>query len=175
MFRGRFGAFLAILILAGVAVLAARLDPMPAVLGGLARASDGDSFRLGDERVRLLGIDAPELDQTCTDAAGRDWSCGREASRRLAALLAAGSVNCAPDGHDQYGRILASCSVRGADIARTMVEEGLAVSSGDYFGEEGQARRAGKGIWAGSFDSPKAWRDLQKGVMPWDWIFELLQ
>lgn len=162
-------------MLAGAALLAAWLDSGPPAFSGTGRASDGDSFRLGDERVRLLGIDAPELDQTCTDANGADWSCGRSASRRLAALLAGGRVACDPEGHDQYGRVLAVCSVAGVDIGRTMVEEGLAMASGRYFGEEGAARSARRGIWEGRFDSPRAWRDRQNGGAPWDWIFDWLQ
>ena len=30
-----------------------------------AEVVDGDGFRLGSERIRLGGIDAPELDQEC--------------------------------------------------------------------------------------------------------------
>ena len=49
---------------------------------------DGDSLRNGSEQIRLVGIDAPELRQTCRDAQGREWSCGRAAKARLAELVA---------------------------------------------------------------------------------------
>jgi len=173
--RARFGAILIILLLLGAAFVAARLDATPAAVGGRARVSDGDSFRLGDDRIRLIGLDAPELDQTCSDANGRDWACGREASRRMAALLAQGPVECAPEGHDRYGRLLASCTVAGTDLGRTMVEEGLAIASGRYWLEERAARSAGRGLWAGSFDSPRAYREQRESAPFWDWIFQVLQ
>lgn len=158
-FRGRFGAVLAIILLGGAAAVAAWLDPAPPPIAGNARASDGDSFRLGDERVRLLGIDAPEYAQTCDDHNGWQWPCGRTARDRMAQLLKSGKVDCRPEDHDQYGRLLAVCTVGGKDIAATMVAEGLAISSGRYWGEEQSARSASKGIWAGGFDTPRHWRD----------------
>lgn len=158
------------LVLAGIAVLIAALEPPMAPLAGRARVSDGDSFRLGDDRVRLLGIDAPELAQECDSADGSLWSCGRVARDRMAQLLAAGAVDCWPEGHDQYGRALATCSVSGLDLGGTMVAEGLAVSSGGYWTEEAAARREGLGIWTGSFDSPRNWREdhaRPQGLSAW--------
>ena len=34
---------------------------------------DGDSMRADGEEIRLLGIDAPELRQTCRDQHGKGW------------------------------------------------------------------------------------------------------
>jgi len=131
---------------------------MPPV-DGVARVSDGDSFRLGDERIRLLGLDAPELSQNCDSETGGQWPCGRAARNRMADLLASGPVICQPDGRDQYGRLLATCRIQGQDIAATMVAEGLAIASGDYWTQEADARRDRQGIWAGSFETPRDWRD----------------
>ncbi|MGG2475553.1 thermonuclease family protein, partial [Rhizobium sp. BR5] len=39
---------------------------------------DGDTLSKGSERFRLLGIDAPELAQTCLRG-GESWPCGAEA------------------------------------------------------------------------------------------------
>lgn len=147
------------LILGGVAVLAAALDPPLPPLAGTARASDGDSFRLGDDRIRLLGIDAPELAQDCDTANGGKWACGRMARNRMAALLSGGSVDCQPEDRDQYDRLLATCRIGNTDIAAVMVAEGLAIASGGYAAQEAVARRQGLGIWAGGFDTPRDWRD----------------
>lgn len=150
---------LAIAILAVLALVAAALDRPPPPVSGHARASDGDSFRLGEDRIRLLGLDAPELAQDCTDAGGQAWPCGRVARDRMAQLLAAGPADCRPEDVDQYDRLLATCRVGGRDLGSVMVAEGLAVSSGRYWTEEAAARSRGLGIWSGDFDAPRSWRD----------------
>ena len=147
---------LAIIVLAGLAVVAAWLDPPPPPVAGNARVSDGDSFRLGEDRVRLLGLDAPELAQQCDTAEGAKWACGRSARNRMAALLASGPLACRPESKDQYGRLLARCTLKGRDLGAIMVGEGLAIS---YGAEESAAREQRLGIWAGGFDTPRDWRD----------------
>jgi endonuclease YncB( thermonuclease family) len=158
VFFGRRGTILAILVLAAVALVASWLDtPLPPVAGS-GRASDGDSFRLGEDRVRLLGLDAPELAQDCAGANGARWPCGRVARDRMAGLLASGALDCRPEGRDRYDRLLARCAVDGMDLGATLVAEGLAVSAGDYWDEQNAARNARRGIWAGGFDTPADWR-----------------
>lgn len=39
-------------------------------LTGPARIVDGDSIEVGGTKIRLYGIDAPELDQSCKDRVG---------------------------------------------------------------------------------------------------------
>jgi endonuclease YncB( thermonuclease family) len=165
---------LAIVILAGAGLLAALLDQPPPPVAGQARVSDGDSLRLGDVRIRLLGLDAPELAQDCDAADGRSWPCGRAARDRLAVLLAAGAVDCRPEDTDQYGRLLATCTVAGQDLGAVMVSEGLAISSGRYWTEEAAARQLLAGIWAGGFDTPRDWRDdhaRPQGAFGWLPVF----
>ena len=151
-------------------MVAARLDSLPPVAGS-ARASDGDSFRLGEDRVRLLGLDAPELAQLCTRSDGSDWPCGRAARDRMAALLSSGPVDCIPEDKDQYGRLLATCILQGGDLGVVMVEEGLAISTGRYWTEEAAARADGRGIWQGGFDAPRDWRDDHpRSGGAWGWL-----
>lgn len=166
------GAVLAVLILAAVALLAARLDPEPGQLSGQARISDGDSFHLGEERIRLLGIDAPELAQTCKTRRGGDWPCGRVARDRLSALIRSGTLACDAEGRDKYRRILATCRVDGRDIAKAMVADGLAVSSDSYWLEQQTAKAKRLGLWQGDFQQPRAWRDRQVDQKsdPWSWL-----
>ncbi len=136
-------------------------DDLPqSPLSGTARAVDGDTLRLGAERVRLHGLDAPELQQSCRDGADLSWDCGIEARRRLAELLAVGEARCELRDRDRYGRLVATCRVDGRDVAEPLLEEGLAVADGPlgYEGLASRARRAGRGIWAGTFDQPAAWR-----------------
>lgn len=157
-----------------LAVVAAWLDPAPPPVAGRARVADGDSFVLDDTRIRLLGLDAPELNQECSDAAGQPWPCGRAARDRLAALLGDSDIHCIPEDTDRFGRLLARCTSRGDDPGARMVAEGLALSSGGYWREEAEARAARKGIWAGNFERPADWRDDHprgQGMLGWlgDW------
>lgn len=162
---------LAIVILGVLALVAAALDRPPPPVAGLGRASDGDSFRLGADRIRLLGLDAPELAQDCTAADGRNWPCGRAARDRMASLLAAGPADCRPEDIDQYQRLLATCTVAGHDLGATMVSEGMAVSAGRYWSEEAAARSDRLGIWAGDFDAPRDWRgDHPRPQGAWGWL-----
>lgn len=178
LLRGPFGWALTIVLFAGAAWLAVQTDPGGGAVAGRARAVDGDTLRMGSERIRLLGIDAPELGQDCTDANGRTWACGKRARDRLAALIAGQDVTCAADGHDKYGRVLAACTVKGRDLAAAMVTEGLAVGDDGYLLEQSKARLAGAGIWAGTFVQPRAWRDRHRhaegddGLL--DWLRTLL-
>jgi endonuclease YncB( thermonuclease family) len=127
------------------------------------RAVDGDTLHAGSEHIRLVGIDAPEKQQTCRDARGQAYACGTAATERLAALVAIGRVSCAAQGHDRYGRTLAVCSTAEVDdVGRALVREGLAVSymdrDGRYMTAETAARDEGLGLWRGAFERPADWR-----------------
>lgn len=122
---------------------------------------DGDTLRTGGKDIRLLGIDAPELSQTCVDERGRPWACGREAHTRLRAFVMSGWLECKSSGADRYGRTLATCAAEGvADVGEAMVRAGYAVSfmSSHYWLAELDARWNRRGIWRGTFDRPQAWR-----------------
>jgi endonuclease YncB( thermonuclease family) len=176
---GRWGGvrrpagLLPILALLAVAALAlSRWQPDTSPLGGHASAVDGDTLRLGSVRVRLVGLDAPELDQTCTRADGTEWSCGMEAKAFLAAALRHGDVDCARQGRDVYGRTLATCSVGGADIGAAIVGAGWAIDDGGYASAATAARAQNLGIWSSSFDRPSVWRRDHGTGWPgiWEWI-----
>jgi endonuclease YncB( thermonuclease family) len=128
------------------------------------RAADGDSFAIDTRKLRLYGIDAPELKQTCTDAAGNQWQCGTASHGALIALLAQPGLTCQADVQDRFGRSLATCQTSAAaDIAATQVRSGMAVSAEfngmrEYGREEDEARAAKRGIWQGRFDDPQSWR-----------------
>jgi endonuclease YncB( thermonuclease family) len=163
------------------AFVAARLDPLPPRFTGEARAADGDSLRVGSDRVRLLGIDAPELDQICWTGEGAEWPCGRDAREAMTALLEAGSISCRTEGADKYGRFLARCEVGGVDIAEAIVRQGFAIATEGYGGAEAAARNAKRGIWQGRFTPPRQWRDEGPTAEPaegildqaWNWFREL--
>lgn len=154
--RDALGAVLALAALAALATALERHSPKTSVAGA-ARAIDGDSLRVAGREIRLAGLDAPELRQTCRRD-GQAYACGEAARAELRRMIAGGAVACAVQGRDKYGRDLARCSVQGEDIGASLVRRGFAVAYGDYAEEEEQARRARLGLWAGTFDPPSDWR-----------------
>jgi len=154
-------SLLVALALAGGSVIA--LKPSGRALEGRASVTDGDTIRIGDDRIRLKGIDAPEMEQTCSRS-GRSYRCGETARRALIDLVSGENVQCRASGRDRYRRILARCTVKGRDIGARMVEEGWAVSYGrDYERQEMGARSRGTGLWAGEFERPQNWRRSRAG------------
>ena len=157
-------AALAVALLAALALVVARgLWEPPQTLGGSAAVVDGDTLMVGNERVRLAAIDAPELSQTCTRD-GRQTACGRDARVALQRLVAGGSIACRWSERDRYGRLLGHCEAGGTDLNREMVRSGWAVAYGDYHAVEREARLAARGVWAGEFEQPQDWRRLHGGL-----------
>ena len=46
-------------------------------ISGTAKVIDGDSIKIRNHRIRLLGIDAPELKQLCKDQNNKTYACGK--------------------------------------------------------------------------------------------------
>ncbi|MEK9935248.1 MAG: thermonuclease family protein [Rhodobiaceae bacterium] len=128
----------------------------------VTRVSDGDSLRSGRLKIRLHGIDAPELKQTCTDSTGATWPCGRAARDAVSEITKAAPLRCVLMDVDRYGRLIMRCFAGGTDIAEHLVENGLALAyrrySTDYVAAETIARDRGRGVWAGTFEAPWDWR-----------------
>lgn len=147
-----------------IAAALAAPAPVGAPLHGTAVAVDGDSLRIGDVRIRLFGIDAPESDQTCSRNEER-WACGAAAAERLRTLVTGRDVRCISLGKDAYDRVLARCSLIGTDINQAMVETGYAVAfrkySLDYVAAEERAKIAKRGLWSGTFENPADFRTKQ--------------
>lgn len=103
----------------------------------IATIHDGDTVRLCDgERVRIIGIDAPELPgsprcnfrqrRTGRNASWCDYDLGRQSRDALAAFLRSGEVRIERQGQDRNGRTLATLSVNGHDAGRYLIAHGLA-------------------------------------------------
>ena len=146
--------------------------------------ADGDSFRLGEHRYRLYGIDAPELHQECKDADGNAWPCGTRARTELRRIIGTHPLKCRSVETDRFGRIVATCWADSRDIAEEMVRAGYATASGrprapsPYDDAQRQARADKRGLWAGTFEMPREWRrgnprddEPERSVMtPREWL-----
>lgn len=138
---------------------------------------DGDTIdvTLGNgqnERVRLKGIDAPEIAHKSGDA---DAYWGRESAKYLSARVMGKDVLLKLDGNDYrdpYGRLLAFVYVGDECINLSMVRDGQAYMHRKYQDHylrtqmqqaENDARKKSRGLW----------KDLRPDQMPaWrqDWL-----
>ena len=129
----------------------------------ITKVSDGDSLQSGDLRIRIFGIDAPELKQQCADQNGVLWKCGAAAQRQLNALISENkNLQCSVRDVDKYGRLVMQCFTGSIDIGAAMVRSGHALAyrhfSDLYIADEEQAKTALKGVWRGRFSPPWEWR-----------------
>lgn len=129
---------------------------------GMVRVIDGDTLAMGDERIRLAGIDAPERDQVCLRLDFKPWPCGRGAAQALAAYTAGREVVCHLVERDRYGRFVGECVLDGRSLSAVMVWDGWAVAayepSAEVVEAEFVARRFRRGVWSGFAALPAAWR-----------------
>jgi endonuclease YncB( thermonuclease family) len=148
---------LGLLIAGAVAAASVWSERTGPAIAGAARVIDGDSLFVRGVEIRLYGIDAVELYQTCTRAE-RTWRCGADAAAALRAATAGRDITCRSRDRDRYGRTVAICHAGGLDLGAAMVKGGFAIAYGAYEADEREARDARRGIWSSSFDRPSAWR-----------------
>lgn len=129
---------------------------------GRAHVADGDSVAIEGTRLRLVGIDAPELAQDC-DRDGRRYACGETAKAHLSDLIGGRPIDCVWEKRDKYGRGLAQCRAGTRDLGAAMVSDGWAVAYGGHEAEEAEARRNRRGLWAGRFEWPEDFRRREHG------------
>jgi micrococcal nuclease len=101
--------------------------PLPAgeVVRGRCWVIDGDTIVIGQMRIRLAGIDAPELDHP--------W--GQKSKWALVALCKGHVVTAHVTGEFSYDRVVARCVLPdGRDLAAELVKFGLALDCPNYSG-----------------------------------------
>jgi endonuclease YncB( thermonuclease family) len=143
---------------------------------GQATVVDGDTVRVGETTIHLHGIDAPEMDQFCSDKKDKRFNCGHAAMRRLFLYIGADPLGCTVKTRNEDGSVAAKCRVKsyfrhtenGAtrgekfDVALEMVLTGHAFAArakaSDYTGAEELARAKDMGFWSGRVEPPWKWR-----------------
>lgn len=141
-------------------------------VGTVTRVHDGDTFSIGKQRIRIFGIDAPELNQQCrADAIYEPGpspcvACGRSSRDWLAGIILNKEVQCTSRGKS-YDRIVAECTVGKIRLGPWMLSNGFAVSYkefltrrdlNEYMGAESGAKRGAAGLWSMTFIPPADWR-----------------
>lgn len=141
------------------------LSPGVGPLAGEAQVIDGDTLDIAGERVRLEGVDAPEMAQACQRANGSRWACGREAQKALEQMTRDQVVMCDRTGQDKYRRTLAHCYANGESLNAAMIKAGLARAfvkySNAFVTEERAAQVARIGIWSGENIAPWEFRQAR--------------
>ena len=125
------------------------------------KITDGDTIRINGEKIRLSGIDTPELRQTCLKQ-GIQVPCGIEAKQILIDKIADNEIVCIREGKDQYKRTLAECFVNNESLSSYLVKSGYAFAyrrySKKFITDEDFARTNKIGMWSMEFDYPWDWR-----------------
>ena len=137
-------------------VILAIASPLFALSGKVVSIHDGDTITILQDKqqikVRLFGIDAPELKQPY----------GKKSKQFLANLIASEVVEVEENGKDKYKRTIGTIYLNGADINAQMVENGYAWAyrkfSKKYAPQESQAKSQKLGLW----------RDKEP-ISPWEW------
>lgn len=95
------------------------------------RVVDGDTLRCGQERVRLLGIDAPEMGP-CQPAGRRCAPGSGPASTASLKAALVGPLRIRRVGQDRYGRTLALVSSAKGDLSCWQLSRRQAIYRGDW-------------------------------------------
>lgn len=147
--------FILVVLLAALVSSPARAD-----ISGPPTVIDGETLEVQGRRVRLYGIDAPDIRQTC-EIGSRTYNCGRISRTALMDLVAGVDVRCRLRGQTKQGVALATCLAAGYDISAGMVHTGWAMAmprQGTVYSRiEKEAEKARRGLWKGVFAPPWEW------------------
>ncbi len=142
---------------------------------GVPKIIDGDTVHINTKKIRLEGIDAPEIKQQCKKPFlkisaiigfefNKNYSCGVIAKKKLIEKIDNSKIKCISSSKDKYKRFLATCYKDKINLNKWMVRNGFAVAykrySKDYLRDEEFAKENKLGVWEGPFIMPEKWRKL---------------
>ena len=139
---------------------------------GKARVIDGDTIKIKNVNIRLFGIDAPEIKQSCKKIYlsisifnfQKEYDCGKVSKKALSKKIQNKEIRCVSSTKDRYGRHIGICYLKDRDINKWLVRNGYAVAykkySKKYVFEEKYANENKLGLWRGSFMRPEKWRGI---------------
>ena len=114
-----------------------------AIIEGIPRIIDGDSLEINNNKIRLFGIDAPEIKQICKKpylvisflvslSFQKKYECGLLATNQLKKLIDNKTVKCISENKDRYNRYLSICYLKNKDINSWLVKNGYAIAYRRY-------------------------------------------
>lgn len=151
----------------GQSLAQSQFDPYQEI-EGVAIVVEGDLMDVDGVAVRLYGIDAPEMGQTCWNRAGIAYDCGMAARNVLQRIAGDRWVTCTLYAEMVSQRYSGICQLNGQDIGELMVRAGWAVSfrslSNRYERLESIAQSRRRGMWSGRVTRPEIWRVQQRAA-----------
>ena len=139
---------------------------------GIPKVVDGDTIHIKSYKIRLEGIDAPEMKQMCKKpylqviffSFHKSYNCGQLSKKKLIEKIRNKKVRCNLIGKDRYKRYLAKCFKGSNNLNKWMVRNGYALAyrkySKLYITDENLAKEEKLGLWQGTFVNPEKWRKL---------------
>lgn len=136
----------------------------PSMTGGVGVIS-GDTLTMNGRVVKLFGVAAPDISQTCADMTGRGYKCGQQSIAWLGGWLADHEVKCHIVNEDERGILSGVCMLGPYDIGAALVNSGWAVAdirqTQIYIPYQNQALNNKRGLWQGEFYMPWDWQKIQ--------------
>ena len=142
---------------------------------GIPRIIDGDTVHINNFKIRLEGIDAPEMRQKCkkeflkiSSTIGfifyKDYNCGEVSKKKLKDKIKESEIKCISSSKDRYKRHIATCFKGQTNLNQWMVRNGYAIAyrryNKKYIPDEDFAKENKLGLWKGKFMDPEKWRKL---------------
>jgi len=99
--------------------------PESLVLTGKAYVIDGDTIRIQKTKIRIAGVDAPELNMP--------W--GQKSKWAMVAICKGQTITVKLDGERSYDRLVGTCFLPdGRDIGAELIKQGLALDLPHFSG-----------------------------------------
>ena len=142
---------------------------------GISKVIDGDTVHINNFKIRLEGIDAPEMRQKCkkeflkiSSTIGfifyKDYNCGEVSKKKLKDKINKSEIKCISSSKDRYKRHIATCFKGQTNLNQWMVKNGYAIAyrryNKKYIPDEDFAKENKLGLWKGKFMKPEKWRKL---------------
>ena len=142
---------------------------------GIPKIIDGDTVYIDKYKIRLEGIDAPEIKQQCQKESlkissiigftfYKNYYCGKFSKEKLIAKINGSKINCTLSSKDRYERYIATCFKDEINLNQWLVRNGYAIAyrrySKKYVSDEDFAKKNKLGLWRGKFLNPEKWRKL---------------
>ncbi len=111
-----------------------------AIVGMVTAVTDGDTLRIGEQRIRLAAIDAAEI-RGCRKGRTCAPGDGQRAKATLSRIAMGQHITCEPVG-TSYKRTVAFCAIGGRDVSCAMLRARQAIYKPEY-DPMGRLRRCG--------------------------------